>query len=168
MYLLIFLVSTKQNEYLETKLSSIMKQKIRFWILVSLVFLTGTNVFSSHSSGKSNHTNEIVQNTFVEDSSKTNSKLLLNANKQGEAGMYPLVHTGVSVFYSANAQINTPDSSDILFWQDAGRKTNTPSYTINGDNTITDNVTGLMWQKEMGEKLSWEEALKKLQALNPG
>ncbi|WP_202813775.1 hypothetical protein [Defluviitalea phaphyphila] len=28
---------------------------------------------------------------------------------------------------------------------------NQPSYTDNGDGTITDNVTGLMWMKDMGK-----------------
>lgn len=33
-----------------------------------------------------------------------------------------------------------------------------PSYTDNEDGTITDNVTGLMWQKTDGGEMTWEKA----------
>lgn len=42
--------------------------------------------------------------------------------------------------------------------QDADYQTVPPSYVDNGDGTITDRNTGLMWQKSPGEKLSWDEA----------
>ena len=35
------------------------------------------------------------------------------------------------------------------------------SYTNNGDGTITDNVTGLMWEKDMGTKITFNEAFNK-------
>ena len=84
----------------------------------------------------------------------------------GKAGMYPVVHTGVSEFYGAGAKIETPEKTDALYWQDAGRNTQMPSYTDNGDGTVTDNVTGLMWEKDMGEKLTWAEAREKVKTLN--
>lgn len=34
-----------------------------------------------------------------------------------------------------------------------------PNYTDNGDGTVTDNVTGLMWLQDMGGKMTWDEAL---------
>ncbi len=36
----------------------------------------------------------------------------------------------------------------VTFGEDADYSINPPSYTDNGDGTITDNVTGLIWQKE--------------------
>lgn len=38
---------------------------------------------------------------------------------------------------------------------------NQPSYTDNSDSTITDYVTGLMWEQDMGEKTSFDEAFIK-------
>jgi hypothetical protein len=87
---------------------------------------------------------------------------------KGKAGMYPVVHTGVTSFYGADDVIDIPEQTNALFWQDAGRVYNSPSYTDNGDKTITDDITGLVWQKDMGEKISFFEALEKVENLNDG
>lgn len=88
--------------------------------------------------------------------------------KEGQ-GKYPIVHTGVSEFYSTVALLNTtPDTSNAFYWQDAGRVNNAPSYTNNGDGTITDNITGLMWQKNMGEKKTFANAEQYAQTMNLG
>jgi arylsulfatase A-like enzyme len=87
---------------------------------------------------------------------------------KGKAGKYPIVHTGVSSFYDISTEMNEPAPTDILFWQDAGRVQNAPSYTDNNDGTVTDNVTGLMWQKDMGEKISYPEAVEKANNLSLG
>lgn len=80
-------------------------------------------------------------------------------------GSYKIVDTGVSDFYSASAIIAAPSSSEAFYGQDATYHGNQPSYMDNGDGTITDNVTGLMWQKEMGEKMSFAEAPTKAEEL---
>jgi hypothetical protein len=64
---------------------------------------------------------------------------------------YPLVDTDVTNFYSASAIIESPANDDAFYGQDAHYTGNAPSYTDNGDGTIRDNVTGLMWEKDMGE-----------------
>jgi len=44
-----------------------------------------------------------------------------------------------------------------------------PSFTPNGDGTVTDNVTGLMWQQQDDEvPRSWEDALAYCQAVHTG
>ncbi len=74
---------------------------------------------------------------------------------------YRIVDTGVTVFYDNTSVISMPKQGEAFFGQDAQYQINTPSYTDNGDGTITDNVTGLMWEKVMGEKMSLERALKR-------
>ena len=74
---------------------------------------------------------------------------------------YPIVDTGVTEFYSDNNAISAPNSSDDFYGQDASYTGNQPSYTNNGDGTITDNVTGLMWEKDMGEKMAFKDAASK-------
>ena len=74
---------------------------------------------------------------------------------------YPIVDTGVKTFYSNNSVISAPNKGDAFYGQDATYTGNQPSYTDNGDGTITDNVTGLMWEKDMGEKMTLEEAVGK-------
>lgn len=87
---------------------------------------------------------------------------------KGKAGRYPIVHTGVDEFYDVDKLIALPEVSNPLFWQDAGRTYNGPSYTDNADNTISDNITGLMWQKDMGVKMSYADAVIKADTLTLG
>ena len=81
---------------------------------------------------------------------------------------YKIVDTGVETFYSNLTIISKPLESDDFYGQDAHYLGNDPSYTDNADGTITDNVTGLMWEKEMGEKITFEEAFSKAEALDKG
>lgn len=73
---------------------------------------------------------------------------------------WKVVDTGQEKFFNANGQeISSPSSSSALYGQDAHYKGLTPSYTDNGDGTITDNNTGLMWQKDPGDKKTYTEAV---------
>ncbi|MBF0353602.1 MAG: DUF1566 domain-containing protein [SAR324 cluster bacterium] len=50
-------------------------------------------------------------------------------------------------------------SYTTTFGEDHDYTTHTPSYTDNGNSTVTDNVTGLMWQKEDdGSTRTWDNA----------
>ncbi len=61
---------------------------------------------------------------------------------------YPVVDTGQSKCYAGGgAEISCPAAGAAFYGQDAQFVGRTPSYTNNGNGTITDNVTGLMWQK---------------------
>ena len=56
-------------------------------------------------------------------------------------------------------EITCPESGQAFYGQDAQFDGNQPSFTDNGDGTITDNVTGLTWQQtpeDMG--YSYDEA----------
>jgi hypothetical protein len=74
---------------------------------------------------------------------------------------YPIVDTGVSDFYNNNTLISSPSMVQSFYGQDAHYNGNQPSYTNNGNGTITDNVTGLMWEQDMGTKISYSEAFTK-------
>jgi hypothetical protein len=81
---------------------------------------------------------------------------------------YPIVDTDVHTFYSSSAIIATPVSSTAYYGQDATYNGNQPSYTNNANGTITDNVTGLMWQQDMGTKISWSAAFTKADTMTLG
>ncbi|MCG1036511.1 Lcl domain-containing protein [Polaribacter sargassicola] len=85
---------------------------------------------------------------------KTNSNSALKYN-------YPVVDTGVKDYYSNTEKIEKPSVGDSFYGQDANYNGNQPSYTNNGDGTVTDNVTGLMWEQDMGTKMTLEEAILK-------
>ncbi|MBF0226161.1 MAG: DUF1566 domain-containing protein [Desulfobacterales bacterium] len=93
-----------------------------------------------------------------------NIDLQVNTGKQSSF-LYQIVDTGVLDFYSDSSLISAPSSGEDFYGQDANYKGNQPFYTDNNDGTITDNITGLMWQKDMGDKISFVEAKTKADEL---
>ena len=85
---------------------------------------------------------------------------------QGNSLSYSIVDTGVTTFYGNTSVIPAPTQGEAFFGQDAQYQINEPSYSDNRDGTITDNITGLMWQKDMGEKMSFDEAVKRVAEFN--
>jgi len=66
-----------------------------------------------------------------------------------------------------------PDTGQIAdytdtFGEDSDYIINPPSYEDNNDGTITDNVTGLIWQKIDGGSMTWEDAVAYADLLNLG
>lgn len=78
---------------------------------------------------------------------------------------YKIVDTGQEKFFDNFNEISQPAESQAFYGQDAQFTINVPSYTDNDDGTITDNVTGLMWQKSF-EVMSYDEALEKVKSFN--
>jgi len=72
---------------------------------------------------------------------------------------YPIVDTDQGNCYDAQNQVDCPQTGSDFFGQDAQYNGNQPSYTDNDDGTITDNVTGLMWQQDPGEKMTYDQAI---------
>ena len=72
---------------------------------------------------------------------------------------YPIVDSGQDRCYGTTEEISCPDAGAALSGQDAQYHGNTFSYVDNGDGTVTDLVTGLMWQQDPGAKMTLDEAL---------
>jgi hypothetical protein len=74
------------------------------------------------------------------------------------------VSTNVTEFYNADGKTEAPKKGERFYGQDAHYQITPASYTDNGDGTITDNVTGLMWEKSpnQGRKMTWEQAMNGL------
>lgn len=81
---------------------------------------------------------------------------------------YPIVDTGQTDCYNNSQKIECPKPGEEFYGQDACITGNQPKYKDNGDGTVTDLITGLMWEKEMGEKLTFKEAKKKAESLRTG
>ena len=83
-------------------------------------------------------------------------------------GSYPVVDTGQGTCYDDSGVITCPAEGEPFYGQDAQHTGNTPNYTDNGDGTVTDNVTGLVWQQspdtdgdgdiDAADKMSYEAA----------
>lgn len=78
--------------------------------------------------------------------------------KQVAAITYPIVGTGQNRCYDNRAEISCPSPGSSFYGQDAQYPHNKPAYRDNGDGTISDLVTGLMWVKARGSKMTWDEA----------
>lgn len=74
---------------------------------------------------------------------------------------YSIVDTYVTTFYDNDSDISAPSLGEAFYGQDAQFQINTPSYTNNGDGTISDNITGLMWEENMGDKITFTTAFTK-------
>lgn len=73
---------------------------------------------------------------------------------------YSIVGTGQAKCYGERDELPCPKPGQAYFGQDAQNASNKPSYKDNGDGTVTDLVTGLMWVKARGAKLTWNDAIK--------
>ncbi|NJN66549.1 MAG: DUF1566 domain-containing protein [Chloroflexaceae bacterium] len=94
--------------------------------------------------------------------------VLLPQNSAAQSASYPLVDTGQTSCYNDLTAIQCPTEGDLFSGQDAQFTGNQPSYTDHGNGTVTDNVTGLMWQQsadtdgdgdiDAADKLTYDEA----------
>ncbi|MCB1406862.1 MAG: DUF1566 domain-containing protein, partial [Rhodobacteraceae bacterium] len=95
--------------------------------------------------------------------------LLLAAAPALADAPFPIPDSMQSACYDATREIVCPAPGQPFYGQDAQHLGAQQSYTDNGDGTITDNVTGLMWVQspdlngdgaiDVNDKLTLEEAL---------
>ncbi|MBT4410767.1 MAG: DUF1566 domain-containing protein [Bacteroidetes bacterium] len=81
---------------------------------------------------------------------------------------YPIVDTGTEAFYNNSSEITESAEGQSFYGQDAHYRGNEPSYTDNGDGTITDLVSGLMWTKEIDDKITFDQAVAGAISCNVG
>lgn len=73
---------------------------------------------------------------------------------------YSIVDTGQTTAYGASDAFTSPPAAGSSFYgQDAHYSGNQPSYRDNGDGTVSDLVTGLMWQQAPTANVSHAVAL---------
>lgn len=60
---------------------------------------------------------------------------------------YPVVDTGQTTCYHATGGIIACPTTGAFYGQDAQHAGNPASYTDNGNGTVTDNTTGILWQR---------------------
>ena len=88
------------------------------------------------------------------------------------------ITAGTSLYRLAVAGNNTgtqklPDTGQTqdytsIFGEDCDYTINPPEYTDNDDGTVSDEVTGLMWQKADGHEMTWENAAAYADSLSIG
>ncbi len=72
---------------------------------------------------------------------------------------YVVVDTGQEKCYDNSQEIACPQPGEAFYGLDAQYQGIQPAYQDNGDGTISDLNTGLMWQKTPGDKMTYDEAV---------
>ena len=88
----------------------------------------------------------------------TGSGLLISQPGKGTVP-YIIVDTGQIRCYDNYNEIPYPKTNAEFFGEDAHYKGNQPAYKDNGDGTVTDLNTGLMWTCDPGSKKTYEQAV---------
>ena len=109
-----------------------------------------------------------MSKTFLKKNFLFATLLLISFNLKSQTITYPIVETRVVEFYNNTAVISQPSAGQPFYGQDATYLGNIPSYTNNGDGTISDNISGLIWQQDMGAKISYTNAFIKADTLTLG
>jgi len=69
------------------------------------------------------------------------------------------IDTGQKKCFDNSNEITSPSVNQSFYGQDAQYNSIQPAYQNNGDGTVTDLNSGLMWQKDPGEKKTYAEAV---------
>ncbi len=72
---------------------------------------------------------------------------------------YRIVDTGQDQYYNASVEIAPPSVGQPFYGQDAQYDGAQPAYQDNGDGTVSDLNTGLMWQQTFSGKLTFDDAV---------
>ena len=108
----------------------------------------------------------VVTNDF---GSITSDIAELTVDETNYEGTYPIVDTKQGFCYNDSVKIECPNKNEDYYGQDAQYTGIQPSYTDNGDGTITDNVTGLMWaQDQSSQTMPWSQASPYCESLTTG
>ncbi len=81
---------------------------------------------------------------------------------------YSIVDTGQKNYFDDNGYIKKPTVGSSYFGQDSSYLGNQPSFQDNQNGTVTDNVTGLMWQKKVLPKMTYSQAVDYANSANIG
>jgi len=91
---------------------------------------------------------------------------------------FPIVGTNQTKFFDNSTETTTQSVGDDFYGQNANYLGNVPSYEDNGDGTVTDMVTGLMWEQsfdhngdgtiDADDKLSYSDILSVVNAASTG
>ncbi len=83
-----------------------------------------------------------------------NSPLIVTVDAE-----FTVVDTGQNTCYDkSGSSLTCPESGESLYGQDAQYTTNASSYTNNGDGTVTDHNSGLVWQRHHSDAMPYRDA----------
>ena len=104
------------------------------------------------------------ESTQVDHTQSADAEVISSEGSNGELDLmevtytYPNIDSGQVNCYDNENSIACPVFGEDFFGQDANYESAQMAYVDNGDGTITDINTGLMWVQDAGEKMVYSEA----------
>lgn len=125
---------------MKTKIADKKRKRIIYFSLLILMSLTLSLSACSDSDDESIDPGTIEDNTFD--------------------GKYTVIDTYQTTFYDNESAIAEPNPGDDFYGQDAQYTGNQSSFVDNGNGTVTDQTTGLMWQQNLPDfKYDYENCI---------
>jgi hypothetical protein len=135
-------------------------------VAVAVIVVSGTSCGGGQTSTESTRTSLVGSTTAISGPITT----VASGGIATKATLtYPIVASGQTDCYNNTEKIDAPAPGTDFYGQDAQHEGNQPSYTKAADGlTVTDNVTGLVWQQSpdtngdgkiaLADKMTWEQA----------
>jgi hypothetical protein len=128
-----------------------------FFLLVLILILNSACVSIPADTG---NTDTSLQSTTEQSMDTDNERVSLSASIISGLN-YVVVDTGQHKCYGNTTEITCPAEGEPFYGQDAQFAGAQPAYQDNGNGTITDLNTGLMWQKTPGNKVTYQDAVRR-------
>ncbi len=151
-------------------------RKLVAWVVIVVVVFTGCqmdtlnediNIFEEDSSTSTLVTEE-KRNSRDDILEDEQTETTVNEENTSFSLSYKIVDTGLEEFFTDTAKVSLIEPGDAFYGQDAHYDGYQPNYKDNNDGTVTDLVTGLMWQQTMDEKMTSSEAIIYANSFNLG
>ncbi|HDT11537.1 MAG TPA: DUF1566 domain-containing protein [bacterium] len=130
------------------------RTKIIFLLVVTILLMTA--VSCDQGSGKKSEEPDSISvddsDTELETETKTSHGFPPNVQR------WPLVGTGQYQCFDHEKQIPCPSIGEPFYGQDGNHQIGVRSYGVNDDATVTDILTGIVWQQGFKTDVSWYEA----------
>lgn len=140
-----------------------MKRIIGLTVLVSLCLGCSYPSAKPESSPASSATYREEENSQEVPISETSSALVGSGARDFS---YVIVDSGQDRCFDTRNGISCPQEGEAFFGQDAQYISASPDYVDNSDGTVSDLQTGLMWQQQVGEKVTYSQALAGAETFN--
>lgn len=115
-------------------------------LVIGLAACSGTASLTAIAQAAATESDTAVLNEEIEDAYLPT--ILAGSVAENDGMTYPIVDTNQGLCYDNTGVIDCPGEGETFYGQDAQYSGTAASYTDNGDGTITDNVTGLVWRQD--------------------
>jgi hypothetical protein len=148
---------------------NVMTGKGKLCFLICMIFIvTVVSGCAEHRGGMTESDSGGTSQTIDDSSEITDEENDdVSVTKVTEPGHYVVTDTMQYLYYDNEKVIHPLSEGDSFYGQDARYDGTEPGFVDNGDGTITDESTGLMWQKEM-TRSDFDDAEDKADAATTG